>query len=91
MNFMGRTLLSFADNKKTYLVAGAIVVVGVAQGLGYHIPDWVLWVLGAGGLSAHRNAVAQVQEDVIDTKNTLQTLVDTVSITQEAKAQGVVK
>lgn len=42
---------------RPYLIAAAIAGVATANSLGYHIPDWVYGLLGAGGLiSVHRIA-----------------------------------
>lgn len=76
---LGRQVLPFAANKKTYFMAALMVAIGVLQGFGIHVPDWAMWLIGGGSLAAHRAAIAQIANDVIDTRNTLNTVVATVS------------
>lgn len=83
----GRTLLNWVDGKKTYMVAGLTLAVGIYQGYtGHSVPEVLAWVLGAAGLSTHRAAVGQIAaaaaEDRValyETLGALKMTLDTVS------------
>lgn len=77
--FAGRQFASWANGKKTYLMAGAVVAAGVAQAFGYQVPGWVDFILFGGALAAHRSAITEIAADVAETQGTLQTVVDMVS------------
>lgn len=51
------TLLTWAQGKKTYLTVAVGIALGVAQGLGVHVPGWLDWILGFAGLGFHRSAL----------------------------------
>lgn len=48
---------SMLQGKKTYIVAAITAAVAAAEVLGYHVPDYVLTLLGALGLYGLRDAV----------------------------------
>jgi len=50
-------LLEWADGKRTYLVAGAILVCGLLSACGVAIPEFVWAALGALGLGFLRAGV----------------------------------
>jgi hypothetical protein len=83
----GRTLVTWVQGKKTYMIAGMTLAVGIYQGImGHPLPEVLAWVLGAAGLSTHRAAVGQVAaaaaEDRValyETLEALRTTLDTVS------------
>lgn len=54
---MTNKFLTWADGKKTYITVGLGIALGVAQGLGFHAPSWIDWVLGFAGLGFHRSAL----------------------------------
>lgn len=67
MNLLsGRSLLSFASNKKTYFFAGGVVVCGVLQSMGVHVPDWLMFVFGGSAIIAHRASVTNLANAIDD-------------------------
>lgn len=65
--FTGKVLKPFMANKKTYIISFAIVVMGIFQALGIHVPDWAMWIAGGSGLAAHRasiNGIASAVDDI---------------------------
>ena len=58
-------LLELVKGKKTYIVAIAIVVLGLLQGLDIFImPDWSWPILAAVGLSTLRSGINKVADEV---------------------------
>lgn len=51
-------LLNSLSGKKTYVCCAALVLIGVATGLGIHVPDWVSYILAGGTAGAARLAIA---------------------------------
>jgi len=56
--------LKSIDNKKTYaLVIFGLIGLGFAEGLGlFHMPDWVMPVLGLLGMGTIRHAISKGQK-----------------------------
>jgi hypothetical protein len=48
----------FLKGKKTYITVAIGIAMGIAQGLGLPIPDWIMWALGFMGLAFHRSAIS---------------------------------
>ena len=54
-------VLKFLDGKKTYCIAGAIVVCGILSAYGVEIPEYVWAALGALGLGWLRSGVKKAE------------------------------
>lgn len=52
-------IFAWIDGKKTYLVAFIAAALGLAQAVWpeFVLPEWAVWILGAFGLGAVRNAL----------------------------------
>ena len=52
-------IFEFLEGKKTYLVAFIAATLGLAQAIWpeFVLPEWAMWLLGAAGLGAVRNAI----------------------------------
>lgn len=51
-------LLNFTSGKKTYLTVALGIAFGLAQALGIHVPDWLIWMTGFSALGFHRSALS---------------------------------
>lgn len=61
---MGK-IIELVKDKKTYIVATAVVTLGLLQGLDIFImPDWAWPILAAVGLATMRAAVKKVAAEV---------------------------
>ena len=56
---MNIKFISWASGYRTYIACAVGAGMGIAQYFGFHIPDWALWVAGAGGMAGLRAAVAK--------------------------------
>ena len=58
-------LLKFLEGKKTFIIVGAVILLGTLQGLDiYEISNSGWIILGALGLGSHRQAVKKIAADV---------------------------
>ena len=53
------TIIDRLQGKKTYLLALAGAIVALALAMGYHIPPWVLTLLGSGSVATIRAGIAK--------------------------------
>lgn len=56
---MNIKFISWASGYKTYIACAVGAGMGIAQYFGFHVPDWAVWVVGAGGMAGLRAAVAK--------------------------------
>ena len=62
-----KAILAFLDGKKTYIVAVAMAVLGLAEGMGWFVvPEWIWPVAGGLGLTTLRSGVKGVAQSVKD-------------------------
>lgn len=60
-----RNLIEWLKGKKTYLIAGTIVILGFLQGTDiFVLPDWCWPILGACGLATIRAGVNKVSSSI---------------------------
>lgn len=79
-------LITYLSGKKTYLAVLATIGIGIAQALGYMIPDWMYAITGALGLGAQRLAIQkQSAQTTTDVSALLQTILDQVDQAKDAK------
>lgn len=64
--FTNKKFLPWADNHKTYIGAAAIIVLGVLQAFGIHVPDWVMWIAGGSTIAAHRASITGLAAAIDD-------------------------
>lgn len=58
-------IIEFLKGKKTYIIAIAIVVLGILQGYGiFAVPEWVWPIIGGLGLGTLRAGVNKIAETV---------------------------
>lgn len=82
-------LITYLSGKKTYLAVLATIGIGIAQALGYMIPDWAYVITGALGLGAQRLAIQkQSAQTTTDVSALLQTILDQVDQAKDAKTSG---
>lgn len=62
----GKSLLSLSAGYRTYLGVAMIIGLGAAQGLGVHIPDWLMWIVGGGTIAAHRQSITGLANAIQD-------------------------
>ena len=62
-------LIEWTDNKKTYIISGAIIVLGILQGFGiFEISEAGWIVLGAFGLGFLRAGVNKIGTTIKETQ-----------------------
>jgi len=60
-------VLAFLDGKKTYILAGAMLALGCAEGMGwFSVPEWVWPIAAAMGLTTLRAGVTGVAQSIKD-------------------------
>ena len=58
-------VLAFLKGKKSYIIAIAMVGLGLAQGLDiFIVPEWMWGIIGALGLGALRAGVTKVADEI---------------------------
>ena len=78
-------ILDYLKGKKTYITVAVGIAVGVAQGLGYHVPPQTDVILGFLGLGFHRAGVQAASEQ---TTKDVDTLVKAVIDSLNSAAEG---
>lgn len=64
--FAGKSLVPFLAGKKTYLMAATILGLGVLESLGVHVPVWILTLVGAGTVAAHKASIDRLASVIDD-------------------------
>lgn len=54
--------MEWLEGKKTYLVAFVVALVGLLQAFGVAMPEWLMYVLAALGITTARQAIAKIEK-----------------------------
>lgn len=53
--------MEWLEGKKSYLIAFVVAVVGLLQAFGVVLPEWLIYILAAAGVTTIRSAIAKAE------------------------------